>query len=134
MKSTPFNTENDKAPIPFTIQVCQLAKQVKLAGLQWQPHVGCFVWDETGKIKAPSPFPGDIYFILNLGYFKRILGSMEDIKNELIWLPTWHQARLICKEFDISDEDVYGAISAKESNELPDILELYRLILNKLTE
>lgn len=125
MKSTPFNTETDKAPIPFTKETCRSAKRLKLAGLKWQPHVGCFVWDEAGGIKAPSPFPGNIYFILNLGHFEKILGSIEDVERELIWLPTWHQARILCKEFEISDQIVHDAISAKESDELPDILELY---------
>jgi hypothetical protein len=134
MKSTPFNPGTDKLPIPFTKEVCQFAKKLKSAGLKWQPQVGCFVWDESNKIKVASPFPNKIYFILNLGHFEKIQGSIEDVENEMIWLPTWHQARLICKEFDISDQIIYDAISAKRSDEFTDILELYGLILNKLTQ
>jgi hypothetical protein len=134
MKSTPFNTETDKAPISFAVEVRQFAKQLKLAGLKWQPHVGCFVWDEGGKIRVPSPFPENIYFILNLGHFVRLLGSIEDVANDMIWLPTWHQARIICKEFEISDQIVYDIILADKSDGSIDILQLYGIILNKLTK
>jgi len=134
MTSTPFNTETDKASIPFTKEACQFAKRSKLADLKWQPHVGCFVWDESNKIKVASPFPNNIYFILNLGHFEKILGSIEEVKNAMIWLPTWHQARLLCNEFDIPHQIVYDAISSKGNDVLTDILELYRLILNELTQ
>lgn len=40
MKPTPFNSEKDLAPIPFTIWHCRLAAELKEAGLSWVPHVG----------------------------------------------------------------------------------------------
>ena len=60
--------------------------------MTWRPHVGCFMWDPEGCIEVPSPFPERIYFILNLGHFIRLLGSLEEIARKLVWLPTWHQA------------------------------------------
>ncbi|MCU0645312.1 MAG: hypothetical protein MUC94_13775, partial [bacterium] len=66
MKSTPFNPKTDVAPIPFTTQVFQAARLMKEKGLKWQPHAGCFVWDEQQIIEVASPFPNRVYFILNL--------------------------------------------------------------------
>jgi hypothetical protein len=57
MKPTPFNPETDFAPIPFHLRHCQVAAELKQAGLPWTPHVGCFVWDRDGHITASSPFP-----------------------------------------------------------------------------
>ncbi len=93
MHSTPFNVETDLAPIPFDPRICEMAAELKSAGLPWKPHVGCFVWDRDEYINVPSPFPERIYFILNLGRFTELLGSIDDITNKLIWIPTWYQAR-----------------------------------------
>jgi hypothetical protein len=59
-----FNPQRDLAPLPFDDRICQQALQMKAAGLHWQPHVGCFVWDPENFIKPESPFPNRIYFIL----------------------------------------------------------------------
>ncbi|MHC4639967.1 MAG: hypothetical protein ACYTBV_21130 [Planctomycetota bacterium] len=102
MKPIAFNPENDLAPIPFNKRVCRLAMQMKQLGLPWQTHVGCFVWDPDGFIKADSPFPDQIYFILSLPRFIDIFGTVENIAEKLVWLPTWHQARLLCQKLGLS--------------------------------
>jgi hypothetical protein len=58
MTSIRFNPEKDLAPTPFDEKICRLAFNLKILWLNWQPHVGCFVWDPDGFIKAASPFPG----------------------------------------------------------------------------
>lgn len=133
MKPTPFNQATDLAPIPFTTEHCQLAKQMKHAGLPWQPHVGCFVWDETQVIEVSSPFPGRIYFILNLGHFLKRFGTIQAIAGQLVWLPTWHQARLVAQRLGIAPAQIYEALASQDFSQPGDeLLALYRLILNHL--
>jgi hypothetical protein len=101
--------------------------------LPWSPHVGCFVWDRDGCIEVPSPFPGEIYFILNLGHFLRLLGSFEDIKQKLVWLPTWHQARLLGEKLEIEEKeflDLFSGPGVPKPGE--ELLALYGIIYKKL--
>lgn len=134
MKSTPFNPETDLAPIPFTEEVCLAAKEMKERGLKWQPHVGCFVWDEKRLIEVSSPFPNRIYFILNLGHFLKRFETVENIAEQLVWLPTWQQARLIANQIGISKEQIMRRIEGSTSNEVGnELIELYNLISEKLS-
>ncbi len=130
MKPTPFNPETDLPPISFDEQHRHLATELKEAGLTWKPHVGCFVWDRDGHIEVGSPFPDRIYFILNLGHFLRIFGTIEAVAEKLIWLPTHHQARLLCDRFGVDAKEISAAISSAKP--LDELLALYRIILNKL--
>ena len=61
-----FNPEEDFAPLPFDKITCHMAADLKTLGLDWKPHVGCFVWDPEAFINVESPFPGNVYFILSL--------------------------------------------------------------------
>ena len=132
MKSTPFQPNADLAPMPFDTRICETARSLKDAGLPWRPHAGCFVWDPEGHIEAPSPFPNRIYFILNLNRFLAIFGSVRDMEEKLIWLPTWHQARLICRRLG-TDEIGRAEISGYDGTSPPgdDLLSLYKLLLEK---
>ena len=106
MKPIQFNPQTDLAPMAFDHQICQLALDIKRLGISWQPHVGCFVWDPDKFIAADSPFPHRIYFILSLPRFIDIFGSREAIVEKLVWLPTWHQARLLCRQLKVPDDAV----------------------------
>ena len=133
MNPTPFNPETDFPPIPFDERHCRAALQLKEAGLPWRPHVGCFVWDRKGWIEVPSPFPEKIYFILNLGHFLRLLGSIEDVVQKLVWLPTWHQARQIGAKLGIEDKglsDIFSGSAVLGPGQ--DLLALYGKILENL--
>ena len=133
MKPTPFNPDTDLPPIPFDLRHCQAAAQLKERGLPWTPHVGCFVWDPHEIIEVTSPFPGRIYFILNLGHFLRIFGSLEEISRKLVWLPTYHQARLYCDQVGIEHEEVSAVLASAENIRAGDeLLVLYKMILNEL--
>jgi hypothetical protein len=133
MNPTPFNPETDFPPIPFDERHCRAALQLKEAGLPWHPHVGCFVWDREGWIEVPSPFPEKIYFILNLGHFLRLLGSIEDVVQKLVWLPTWHQARQICAKLGIEDKELSDIFSGSAvPGPGQDLLALYGKILENL--
>ena len=133
MKPTPFNQKTDLAPIPFSLEHCKAAKKLKEHGLTWRPHVGCFVWDENEYIKASSPFPHRIYFILNLGHFLKRFETTENIADKLVWLPTWHQARLICEQLHIPYDEIYSILYPETNQTIgADILRLYGMILRKL--
>lgn len=98
-----FDPTKDRATMPFDDHICRLARDLKKNGLVWAPHVGCFVWDPEAVIKTESPFPGRIYFVLSLPRFVDIFGSIQSMVDRLVWLPTWHQARLVCRQLGISD-------------------------------
>ena len=133
MKTKRFDSQKDLAPMPFDKDICRKALEMKKSGLAWQPHVGCFVWDPDEFIKPASPFPGRIYFILSLQRFIEIFDSTEQIRAKLVWLPTWHQARLICRQLGISDASIeegrkkHDAVSPAE-----DLLHIYGLIVAAL--
>ncbi len=133
MKPTPFDPAKDLPPIPFDERHCRLAAALKEDGLFQRPHVGCFVWDRDGHIAVPSPFPGRIYFILNLGHFEQLLGGRENIATQLIWLPTWHQARLLAEQFGVSEDEMAEVFSTEKR--LPageDLLPLDEYLLRAL--
>jgi len=133
MKPTPFNSKTDLPPIPFDLRHCQDAAQLKEKGLPWTPHVGCFVWDPDEVIEVTSPFPGRIYFILNLGHFLRIFGSLKEIAKKLVWLPTYHQARLLCERLGVDQEEVSSLwASSKDIPAGDELLVLYKMILSRL--
>jgi hypothetical protein len=135
VKPTPFDEQKDYAPTPFDRHHCDLAARLKEAGLWWWVHVGCFAWDRDGWLAESSPLPNRIYFILNLSHFARLLGGVPEISKKLIWLPTWHQARLICREHGIPDEDVAAIWSSPEPMGPGDeLLALYQLLLRKLQQ
>ena len=127
MPPVPFDPSNDLAPIPFDDETCQLALQLKDSGLPWSPHVGCFVWDSEHLIQPDSPFPNHVYFILSLPRFVGIFGSLDAIREKLVWLPTWHQARLLCQHHGITPEE-----TLKPSSPAEELRTLYRLLIQTL--
>jgi hypothetical protein len=64
------------------------------------------VWDAEGIIEVGSPFPENIYFILSLPRSISIFGSIEAMREKLVWLLTWHQARLLCRRLGIGDKEI----------------------------
>ena len=133
MKPIPFNSQNDMAPIPFDAHICRLAGEMKSFGLPWQPHVGCFVWDPEGYIEADSPFPDRVYFILSMPRFLQIFGNVEQMVAKLVWLPTWHQARLLCDRLGVGQKDVSNIFESKPSLSAGQELQsIYELIVSAL--
>jgi len=133
MKRIPFNLEVDLSPIPFNRRHCQLAGELKSLGLPWTPHVGCFVWDPDNYIPAESPFPNRIYFILSLPRFLDMFGSLDEIGEKLVWLPTWHQARLMGERLGVSTasvKDIWHQETVPAAGE--EILRIYGLLKDAL--
>ena len=133
MTSKRFNPDKDLAPMPFDERICRRALEMKKTGLEWRPQVGCFVWDPDESIKPVSPFPGRIYFILSLARFIDIFDTIEEMAEKLVWLPTWHQARLVCRQLGITDE-VFESRRQRNSSSAPieELLEVYGLIIETL--
>lgn len=131
MKPTPFDPETDLAPISFSAESRKTAEQLKLSGLEWHPHVGCFVWDKDKHIKVSSPFPNRVYFILNMGHFLKRFGTVENMVEHLIWLPTWYQATQICEQYDISSQMLKNRFLSGNHSE-NDLIVLYEIILEEL--
>jgi hypothetical protein len=133
VKPIAFNPATDVAPIPFEEPHLELARQMKQCGPAWKPHVGCFVWDPEAHIEAESPFPMRIYFVLSLPRFIGIFGSLEAVADKLVWLPTWHQARLLALRLGVEPESIAGLWSR---DQLPspgeELAGIYRLILEAL--
>jgi hypothetical protein len=133
MKPIAFDPLNDLAPVPFEQRHLNLAKAMKDHGLTWQPHVGCFVWDAQGIIDAVSPFPLHIYYILSLPRFIQIFGSAAEVAAGLVWLPTWHQARLLAVKLKIDHKEIASIWRTGEPIEPGDeLISLYRLIMAAL--
>ena len=128
-----FDPEKDIAPMPFDDRICLRALAMKDKGLLWRPHVGCFVWDPDEIIKPASPFPGRIYFILSLARFIDIFGSLEQIASQLVWLPTRHQARLVCRQLGVTEDTPDGGRQPRPAS-LPgeDLLHIYGVIVDAL--
>ena len=133
MTSNRFNPEKDLAPMPFDERICRQALEMKKTGLDWRPQVGCFVWDPDYAIKPASPFPGRIYFILSLARFIDIFDTIEQMAEILVWLPTWHQARLVCRQLGITNE-VFESRRQRNPGTTPaeELLEVYGLIIGTL--
>ena len=133
MKPIPFDSQNDLAPMVFDNPVCQSALNMKRLGLAWQPHVGCFVWDPDKTIEVDSPFPHRIYFILSLPRFIDIFGSRQAIVEKLVWLPTWHQARLLCQELNVPHDAISRIWQSRTSLSAgEELLKIYELITDGL--
>jgi hypothetical protein len=133
MKSTPFDEKTDYPPIPFQEKLCEIALRMKESGLEWRPHAGCFVWDPEKIIPAPSPFPNRVYFILNLNHFLKIFGSIKSMQEKLVWLPTWHQARLLIGERKIQQTTLKESLLKSEHwSSINEINILYQIVLDDL--
>ena len=133
MKPIPFDPQNDLAPMVFDSRVCAMALEIKRLGINWRPHVGCFVWDPEKIIKTDSPFPHRIYFILSMPRFLDIFGTADKMVAKLVWLPTWHQARMLCRQLDVPDEGVARIWQVGlASSDGAELQKIYALLIDTL--
>jgi hypothetical protein len=128
MKATPFDPARHLAPIPFSEALCRKALELKQAGLDWEPQVGCFVWDPEQSVPAPSPFGQRIYFVLNLNRFLQFYRDFEELKERLVWLPTWHQARLLLARLGAEGAGTLQRLHERSAGSEEAFLELYELL------
>ena len=120
-------------PLPIDDTVLAAAYRLKRLGLPWSPQVGCFVWDREAVISAPSPFPKRIYFILSMRRFTDIFGSQEKMRQQLVWVPTWHQAVQLCSRLGVTDADTDRCFDGMGFTSGEDgLLQLYARIARQL--
>jgi hypothetical protein len=100
----------------FSPQDIHGAKQLRDLGLRWEPQL------QDG-----------VYFILDLKHFLRRAGLLDRLKQSMVWLPTWHQARRILQTMGVDNGTVAHALQA------PSVLEhhqelraLYELVATRL--
>jgi len=120
-------------PIPIDDTVLAAAYRLKMRGLSWSPQVGSFVWDREAVISAPSPFPKRVYFILSMRRFTDIFGSQEKMRQQLVWVPTWHQAIQLCSRLGVADVDAGQVVEGRRLISGEDgLLRLYASIARQL--
>jgi len=120
-------------PIPIDDTILAAAHRLKRLGLPWSPQVGCFVWDREAVISAPSPFPKRVYFILSMRRFTDIFGSQGKMQQQLVWVPTWHQAVQLCSRLGVTDADADRCSDGRGFTWGEDgILQLYGRIARQL--
>ncbi len=90
----------------FTEEQIRLARVLRDSGLDWQPAVGHFVYDDSGLIETPSPFQDRVYFILDLRHFLRRAGSLDALRTRAFWLPEWGQLRAELAKRGLTDLEV----------------------------
>ncbi|MBD13908.1 MAG: hypothetical protein CMJ72_04875 [Planctomycetaceae bacterium] len=119
----------------FSDEEIKLARELREAGLAWEPHSGHYVHDETGFCKQTSPFQEKVYFILNYDYFMKSVGGVVRFKQIMLWLPTWDDARRQLKLLGVPDASVVDRLehtrAIEQGNER---FILYQLIKSALAE
>ena len=103
---------------------------MKDAGLLWEPQVGCFVWDRSQTIDAPSPFGENIIMSLSSDHSS---GNLVQPKRRLKVLCGFLNGIRRCGSVNASgiDHDAIASVS-KDINPTEAgniLLALYRLIL-----
>lgn len=119
----------------FSNEEIQLARQLREAGMAWEPQAGHYVYDETGYCKQTSPFQEKVYFILNYDYFMKAVGGVEQFKQIMLWLPTWDDARRQLELLGVPDARVADrlehSLAIQQGNER---FILYQLIESVMAE
>ncbi len=90
----------------FTTAEINQALELKRLGLDWNPGTGCYVWDEAGIIQCESPFHDLVYYILDIKHFLRRADSIDQLKRDLCWLPTWYDAREVLEGLGVTAEAI----------------------------
>ena len=117
----------------FSESELTLARELKSAGLHWQPSVGHYVWDLEGVIEVASPFQQQVYFILDMKHFLRRFHSIPAMQQRLCWLPTWKQARQILESLNVDPSVILQRLEHSQALESrSELQQLYMLILERL--
>jgi len=118
----------------FTDGEIALARQLREAGLAWEPKAGHYVYDETGFCTQTSPFQDKVYFILNYDYFMKAVGGVERFKEIMLWLPTWDDARMLLQSLGVANESIAEQLAQQRAIALgSERFVLYQLIQSSLS-
>lgn len=109
------------------------AKSLRADGLEWNPAVGHYCFDEGGLVEAPSPFQDRVYFILDLRHFLRRANTIERLVAEMCWIPTWRQTRDLLRARGITDQQVQKHLMDSDAISSGDELRiLYQFLRDNL--
>jgi len=109
----------------FSREEIAAAIRVRDLGLDWHPRPGLFVWDENKRITPGSPFQRGVYFLLEVDCFVEYFGGIEELKSNLVWLPTWEQCRTLLATSGTSDEAIARNVFQEQCLER---ITLYKLL------
>jgi len=87
----------------FSERMIELAREFRTGGVPWEPGPGQYVLDCYDVVKRESPFQDGVYFILNFPHFLKLAGGVDGFRRQMLWLPTWDQARGILRQAGVSD-------------------------------
>ena len=117
----------------FSDQAIDLARQLKEAGLPWEPAPGQYVYDPDCLIEVGSPFQERVYFILDLKHFLRRSGTTEALQESLVFLPDWMQCKNLLAEYGLSSTELADKLhQSKAISEDNELEACYRLLLERL--
>ena len=72
---------------------------------------------------------------MNYDYFMKKVGGVERFKEIMVWLPTWHEARDLLRQFDVANVDIATHLadhhSIERDEELTTLLELLVSVLRQ---
>lgn len=119
----------------FTTENINLALLLKEKGVEWTPSAGCYIWDQHNTIKRKSPFPNNIYYILDIEYFTGLFGSTEQLAEQVVWLPTYLEALYLCRKKGVSMQKLQKlGVNIVDGNPGKELLKLYQILADRYPE
>mgnify|MGYP001038395259 CR=1 FL=1 len=106
--------------------------KLRAAGLNWKPEPGQYVFDINGIMRAGSPFQAGIFLIHSTNTFEVMVGGLDELIENFVWLPTWEDCRSWLRNESASEDQVMEAWRSGESQGLSDRQVLYELMLKIL--
>ncbi len=137
MKASSRNPLKIKVPesvLTFTDREIDLAHQLIAKGINWEPAPGMTVYDDQERYPDTSPIQNHVYIILDYKLFVQIAGSVDKLKKEWTWLPSWEEGRQWLKSQGINDAEILDRIRERILDAgLSDREALYELMVQVLS-
>jgi|TARA_B100000959_G_scaffold69672_1_gene73804 hypothetical protein len=118
--------------VRFSESEINTAMKMRAAGLNWKAEPGQYVFDINGLMHAGSPFQAGVFLIHSTNTFEVMVGGVDELIENFVWLPTWEDCRSWLKNESVSDDRVIGAWQSGEVQGLSDRQVLYELMLTIL--
>ena len=119
----------------FSQRHIDLAREFQSLRLPWTPAVGHYVYDVYGKLAQISPVQDRVFLIHDCEDFIQRVGGIGPLKQLMVWLPTWNDAREILRWLGLEDADVELELVRRAAiAEGTELLALYELIAQRLSD
>ena len=116
----------------FSESEINTAMKMRAAGLNWKPEPGQYVFDINGLMHAGSPFQAGIFLIHSTNTFEVMVGGLDKLVENFVWLPTWEDCRSWLRNQSVPEGRVIRAWQSGEAQGLSDRQVLYELMLKIL--